>query len=279
MFNASVADAKIISTEFVDLTFTVDSKDYLSKSIKRKMDIAPYIENGSTQVPFRTIFEELGYTVKWDDSERSIIAFKLGSQMKLKIDNNIAVVNGIEGLMSAAPKIVNGRTFVPLRFVSENAGANVVWEDATKTIYISRVGKYDTGGVLFYEKGNNNQNKVYIYDGNEFKVLPLVNKSIVNWYSYKGKVLLTIFDSTTSKNNFAQFKNGNFEVLINDFDIQETFEYNNNLIIHGYDREQKFNKLYRFDGERRRRYNHRDSAQPASSCSSFPGPRAPRRRP
>lgn len=249
VFNKTAVQARIINNEFVDLTFTINSKDYLSKSIKKKMDIAPFIENGSTLVPFRTIFEELGYTIKWNDSEKSIVAFRMGSQMKLIIDNSTAVVNGGQKMMGIAPKIVNGRTFVPLRFVSENAGSNVEWDDSTKVIYITRVGKYDTGGVLFYEKGKKNDNKVYVYDGNEFKVLPLTNKSIVNWYSYKGKILLTMFDSTTSKNNFAQYKNGNFEVLINDFDIQETFEYNNNLIIHGYDREQKFNKLYRFDGE------------------------------
>jgi len=248
-FSNNGVQAKIISSEFVDLTFTIDSKEYLSKSVKKKMDIAPYIDNGSTLVPFRTIFEELGYTIKWDDSERSILAVKMGSQMKLFIDNNIAYVNGEQKTMAIPPKIVKGRTFVPLRFVSENAGANVVWDDAKKAIYITKVGKYDTGGVLFYEKGKNNNNTVYVYDGNDFKVLPLNNKSIVNWYSYKGTILLTMFDSTTSKNNFAQFKNGRFEILINDFDIQETFEYNDNLLIHGYDREQKYNKLYRFDGQ------------------------------
>lgn len=249
VFDSTGVQAAIINNEFVDLTFTINSKDYLSKSIKKKMDVAPFIENGSTLVPFRTIFEELGYTINWNDSEKSIVAIRMGSQMKLIINNNNAVVNGEQKMMSLAPKIVNGRTFVPLRFVSENAGSNVEWDDSTKTAYITRVGKYDTGGVLFYEKGKKNDNKVYVYDGNEFKVLPLMNKSIVNWYSYKGKILLTMFDSATSKNNFAQYKNGNFEVLINDFDIQETFEYNNNLIIHGYDREQKFNKLYRFDGQ------------------------------
>ncbi|HPU41585.1 MAG TPA: copper amine oxidase N-terminal domain-containing protein [Acetivibrio clariflavus] len=249
VFGKNGVQAKIINNEFVDLTFTIDSKDYLTRSIKKKMDIAPFIENGYTLVPFRTIFEELGYTVRWDDSERSIIAVKMGSQMKLYIDNNVAFVNGEQKVMTVAPKIVSGRTFVPLRFVSENAGANVVWDDAKKAIYITRVGKYETGGVLFYEKGKNNNNMVYVYDGNDFKVIPLNNKSIVNWYSYKGRILLTMFDSTTSKNNFAQYKDGRFEILINDFDIQETFEYNNNLLIHGYDREQKFNKLYRFDGE------------------------------
>lgn len=249
VFNKNVVRAEVINTEFVDLTFTIDSKEYLTRSIKKKMDIAPFIENGTTLVPFRTIFEELGYSIKWDDKERSIVAIKLGSHMKLIIDDNTAIVNGQQKTMAIAPKIVNGRTVVPLRFISENAGANVVWDEVKRSIYITRVGQYETGGVLFYEKGKNNNNTVYVYDGKDFKVIPLNGKSIVNWYSYKGKILLTMFDSSTSKNNFAMFRNGNFEVLINDFDIQETFEYNNNLLIHGYDREQKFNGLYRFDGQ------------------------------
>lgn len=71
-FNISVAHAEIISNEFVDLTFTIDSKSYVSKSVKKPLDVAPFTESGYTQVPFSTIFQELGYTVEWNKSDRTI---------------------------------------------------------------------------------------------------------------------------------------------------------------------------------------------------------------
>ncbi len=242
--------SEVISSDFVDLSFTINSKSYYSKSLKKSLDAAPFLEDGNAQVPFRAILEELGYEIEWNSNDSTITAFRKNSTIKLKINDKTAFVNDEPLQMAVAPKIVDGRTVVPLRFVSENAGANVVWDDKTKTIYITRVGKYDTGAVLFYEKDPKNNNKLYIYDGNEFRVIPMVNKEIVNWYSYKGKILITMFDIETSKNNFVEFKNDDFNILIDDFDIEETFEYNNNLIIHGYDRNQKFNKLYRFDGEK-----------------------------
>lgn len=241
--------AEVNNTEFVDLVFTVDSKFYFSKSLKKPLDAAPFIENGNALVPFRVILEELGYNIEWNSSNSTITALSENSKIQLRINNNTAFVNDEPIQMAVAPKIIGGRTVVPLRFVSENSGANVVWDAKTKSIYITRVGKYDTGAVLFYEKDSKNNNKLYIYDGEEFRVIPMVNKEIVNWYSYKGKILITLFDNETSKNNFVMFENDDFKMLIDDFDIEETFEYNDNLIIHGYDRNQKFNKLYRFDGE------------------------------
>jgi hypothetical protein len=236
-------------SDFVDLTFTLGSKYYYSKSIKKNLDAAPLSINGYTMVPFRAILEELGYTIQWNNSTRTGVATQPGSTMTIQVNSVNATVNGVKKQMPVAPRIVNTRVFVPLRFISENSGANVVWDGATKTIYITRAGVYDTGKILFFEKKRDNRNNAYIYNGKEFKVIPMVNKEVINWFSYKGKVLLTIFDRTVNNNNFVIFRNDGFQVLINDFDIKDTFEYNNNLIIHGFDRSQKINMLYRFDGE------------------------------
>ncbi len=245
--------ADTITSEFIDLTFKIDSKTYTSKSISKKLDTAPFVENGSTLVPFRTILEELGYIIEWDSESSTITAKKGDSSIILKIDNKKATVGGIQQEMSVAPKIVSGRTVVPLRFISENSGAKVVWDATTKTIYITKVGKYDTGKVMFYEKS---KNLVYVYDGSEIITIPLENQEIVNWYNFKGQVLLTMFDKARNTNSFQIFRGDKFEVLtdnlgnkLDSFDMKETFEYNDNLLIHGYDRNQKFNKLCRFDGQ------------------------------
>jgi len=246
---------------FVDLAFKVDSKDYTSKSVKKTMDLAPFIEDGTTMVPFRTILEELGYVVEWQQSTNTILASNEANTIKLKINNKFAEVNGEKQELTVAPKIISSRTVVPLRFLSENSGATVAWDGTQKAIYISRVGKYDTGTVLFYEEAgsdsksksksqtNDAQNTVYVYDGNEIITIPLEKRKIVNWYSYKGQILATIFDSSKNNNSFYIFKDNTFVPLLENFDIKDAFEFNDNLIIHGYDRSQKYDKLCRFDGQ------------------------------
>ena len=52
-------------------------------------------------------------------------------------------------------------------------------------------------------------------------------------------LLITLFDADNDTNNLVTFKNGNFQTLINNFEIRNQVEFNDNLILHGYDRTQK----------------------------------------
>ncbi len=56
----------------------------------------------------------------------------------MQIDNDVANVDGTDVSLNTAPVIVNGSTLVPLRFVSENLGYNVDWNDQTKTVSLSQ---------------------------------------------------------------------------------------------------------------------------------------------
>lgn len=50
-------------------------------------------------------------------------------------------LNGIEMSMDVASTVVKGRTLVPLRFVAESLGANVSWDNVTKTVMITLKGQ------------------------------------------------------------------------------------------------------------------------------------------
>ena len=105
-------------------------------------DVPPVIEQGRTLVPLRAIFEALGAGVNWDDSTQTVTATKGGMEIKLVI-GGLAYKNGQPVALDVPAKIVNGRTLVPLRFVSEALGASVWWNDAaqTVTIYCARTEK------------------------------------------------------------------------------------------------------------------------------------------
>lgn len=62
---------------------------------------------------------------------------KEGLSIELQIGSETAIVNGEEKSLAVAPKIENGETFIPLRFVSENAQKEVSWDGIIKEVYIA----------------------------------------------------------------------------------------------------------------------------------------------
>ncbi|NLP15305.1 MAG: copper amine oxidase N-terminal domain-containing protein [Clostridium sp.] len=100
-------------------------------------DPGPYIKEGRTLIPFRRIFEALDMNVSWDDKERMVTATGNDIEMKLYIGKTIAYVNSVEKTLDVPAEIADGRTFVPLRFVSENCGAEVKWDDSSKSVFIT----------------------------------------------------------------------------------------------------------------------------------------------
>ena len=104
---------------------------------KQQYDQMPVIVNGRTLVPLRGIFEALGAVVSWDDSTKTIIGVKATKSIVLQIDNQFASINNEATTLDVAPSILNSRTMVPVRFVSEALGAEVAWDGDTKTVTIT----------------------------------------------------------------------------------------------------------------------------------------------
>jgi len=104
---------------------------------KLEFDVKPYVKDGRTLVPFRKILEEFDTEVSWDGEKQIVTAKKNTTEIYLKIGVNYAYVNGSKVNLDVPPEISGGRTFVPLRFISENLGAEVSWEGSTNTASIT----------------------------------------------------------------------------------------------------------------------------------------------
>ncbi|NPV93456.1 MAG: copper amine oxidase N-terminal domain-containing protein [Firmicutes bacterium] len=105
-----------------------------------RFDVPPVIENGRTLVPMRAIFEALGAVIAWDPDTQTVTAGRGDTAIAVQIDNPLANVNGSGHMMDVAPKMIGGRTMVPLRFVSEALGCEVGWTQPTATITITSGG-------------------------------------------------------------------------------------------------------------------------------------------
>lgn len=106
-----------------------------------KLDAAPFIDakSGRTLVPLRFISEALGFDVSWDGTKKEVtISDKTKSKIiKLYIGKTTAYVNDKSVLLDVAPVILPpGRTFVPIRFISETFNGSVFWDSRTKEVKI-----------------------------------------------------------------------------------------------------------------------------------------------
>jgi hypothetical protein len=99
-------------------------------------DVQPGIEQGTTLVPLRGVFESIGAFVSWDGATETITAIKGATEIQLKVGSTTAYRNGTPVTPSVPAKVVRGSTLAPLRFVSEALGADVGWDGTTQTISI-----------------------------------------------------------------------------------------------------------------------------------------------
>ena len=100
---------------------------------------APFVlGQGTTMVPLRVITEAFGAKVDWESSSKRITMQYDNSTIVMHINSLTATINGKEVPLSEAPIISEGSTMVPLRFISENFGATVGYNEATKAITVSK---------------------------------------------------------------------------------------------------------------------------------------------
>lgn len=127
--------------EKITVVLYIDKKDY---SVSRNddwhgghLDAAPTIENGRTLVPLRGILEEFGADIEWLPRSRQVKAKYKGKEVTLAIDSTDALVDGRSVKLDVPAKIVNDRTLIPLRFVSEQIGMNVEWNEEARSVKIT----------------------------------------------------------------------------------------------------------------------------------------------
>ena len=89
-----------------------------------------------TMVPVRGILEALGATVTWDQETLGITATLNDTTIYMTVGKNTAYVNDEKIMLDVPPMIINNRTLVPVRFVSESLNAKVLWDDASRTVSI-----------------------------------------------------------------------------------------------------------------------------------------------
>lgn len=100
---------------------------------------APRIVDDRTLVPMRALLESMGATITWNGSARSVEAVKSDAYLRLRIDRRLACLNPdctSAATLDVPARIIDDRTFVPVRFVSQALGARVSWDNDRRAVVI-----------------------------------------------------------------------------------------------------------------------------------------------
>ncbi|MCD1259736.1 copper amine oxidase N-terminal domain-containing protein [Paenibacillus athensensis] len=114
-------------------------------------DTEPYVDsNGRTMVPVRFVSEKLGGKVDWNATTKTVTIATQGKNISLTIGSKTPTVNGNSVELDTAAAMVDGRTMVPLRFVSEALESKVTWDEGAHAVQITDAAyqaKIDNGTV------------------------------------------------------------------------------------------------------------------------------------
>ncbi|MEK3883943.1 TraB/GumN family protein [Paenibacillus sp. PL2-23] len=122
----------------------------------------PVKENGTTLVPVRMLLEQLDFELEWHQESQVATATSVNPRhqlvISLQIGNDTAYVNGKPQKLLLAPKKINQRTYVPLRFIVEQSGYQIDWNEQLNRISIDTI--LESKGFMW--KAEKNGNVVYL---------------------------------------------------------------------------------------------------------------------
>ncbi len=145
LFLGNIANIEVYgSTVKMRLLYDAKMHNYEAESISIVLngnvlpdgDMPPIVLYDRTLVPARAVFEALGAEVVWNEVTQEVYVRKEEELIVLKVDKNVATKNGETFTMDVPAKVINERTMIPVRAVSEALGCTVGWDENTRIVTI-----------------------------------------------------------------------------------------------------------------------------------------------
>ncbi len=125
----AVLNITVLAEKLPDITFVVDGK-------VANCDVPPVIEDGRTLVPVRALFESLDAKVGWNAKTKKITIMYGETEILLFADSVVAIVDNLYKELDVPARIIDSRTMIPVRFVSESLEFKVDWNEKTRTVTV-----------------------------------------------------------------------------------------------------------------------------------------------
>ncbi len=132
----------LLSQTFSSFSYAVSPIELFVDGKEIALEPKPVIENDRTLVPIRFVLEELGAEFDWEpkNSHVETVSISKGDiSVDLRIDSQL-VSYEIDGnhhiITDVAPRIIDGRTFVPIRLISSIFGISIDWDNNNRRVLI-----------------------------------------------------------------------------------------------------------------------------------------------
>ncbi len=137
--NKAKKDVEVSVYRKMEVKLTIGStKMYINGTPADKpLSAPPYIRNERTFVPIRVISEAFGADVTWYPETKGIVIEFMERKIEMQVGSKEAFIDGRKVILTNAPEIKNGSTFVPLRFVTESLDAVIGWNPDAREITIT----------------------------------------------------------------------------------------------------------------------------------------------
>ena len=136
--------------------FTVDSPSYWVDKVEYQMDAAPYIKMAEPIYPLDMLVmsgikdENITYDAS---TQTATFINEAGTEISLQLGVNKIFINGISSGTDAAPELIVGRIYVPVRYAVLAFQKKLYWDEETRSIIID-IGDYLTKAVEQLQKGS-----------------------------------------------------------------------------------------------------------------------------
>ncbi|MBU5345558.1 N-acetylmuramoyl-L-alanine amidase family protein [Paenibacillus lautus] len=110
---------------------------------------------GNVMIPIRVVSENLGFKVGWEKASQTVTVENSEKTVRMVVGSHQAELNGAQVDLNLPP-VLNGKsTLVPLRFVSEQMGLDVKWDNQSKAVFLSSSLPPVSEGEVDPDAGNN----------------------------------------------------------------------------------------------------------------------------
>lgn len=135
---AEPAPASAPVTPELRVNLQVGNRTATVNGVGTLLDVPPQLIGGRTLVPLRFLVEALGANLEWEGTEQRITITAGARKVVIWVDRPQAIIDGVSTTLDVPPTILDGRTMVPLRFVSENLSADLAYNPDDQSIVITR---------------------------------------------------------------------------------------------------------------------------------------------
>lgn len=203
---------QLSSQATTEITLTIGKAEIIVDGRSKALDVPPVVVDNEVLVPVRAIFEALGASVAWNDTTKTIEATKDDTTVKLTIGNSFITVNGVDHSIPVPAQIIDSRTMVPAKAISEAFGYHVYFNSSTGVMTIT------DSDIRYNISGRCGENLTWTLDSDGVLAISgegdmefdIYSSDYAPWNSYRDKIYEVIIEegvTNIADNAFYNCKN------------------------------------------------------------------------